>query len=390
MPQPAPKPALTEDELALLKAAYAGDLQKVEFLVANGADPNVQSNEFYDMGMHQKVTPLMGAADRGHLEIVRWLLQHQANHAAETMLTKSQGGPGTQALHFAATAGHETVVAALLDAGANPNAQGKFGRTPLTSALGEGKLACARLLLARGASASTKSKHKEFEPPLAVLASSTANTTTLVSRNDKLVPAAKDLWDQKEALFDLFQSLLAAGADPKTTGSSGNFPLHFLARRIPDDVRLPVARMLLEKGADPDALDGNGYSPLLTAAFNNSVSFARLLLKYPVDVNRLCPRGSVIDIVENNITLAKRDISGGRTDLARAESEAELRDLEAFLDVLKTRAQNGHRNLPWPSKHQNRNHSTSHLISLSSSTPAKPSGHSWPSKPPSTPSRTPT
>ena len=150
MPQPGPKPALTEDELALLKAAYAGDLQKVEFLVANGANPNVQSNEFYDMGMHQKVTPLMCAADRGHLDVVRWLLQHQVNHAAETMLTKSQGGPGAQALHFAATAGHETVVAALLDAGANPNAQGKFGRTPLTSAPGEGKLACARLLPARG------------------------------------------------------------------------------------------------------------------------------------------------------------------------------------------------------------------------------------------------
>ena len=305
-----PSPRLTEDELALLKAAYAGDLQTVESLVAKGANLNVQSNEFYEMGMHQKVTPLMCAADKGHLEIVRWLLQHQANHATETMLTKSQGGPGTQALHFAAAAGHEAVIAALLDAGANPNAQGKFGRTPLTSALGEGKLACARRLLAGGASASTKSKHKEFEPPLVALASSIANTTTMVLRNGKLVPAAKDLWDQKETLFDLFQSLLAAGADPNITGSSGRSPLHFLARRIPDDVRLRIARMLLEKGANPDALDDDGYSPLLTAAFYNSVSFARLLLEYPVDVNRLCPRGSVFDIVESNITIARSDIAG--------------------------------------------------------------------------------
>ena len=121
----------------------------------------------------------------------------------------------------------------------------------------------------REASASTLSKHKEFESPLAVLASSTANTTTLVSRNDKLVPAAKDLWDQKEALFDLFQSLLAAGADPKTTGFSGNFPRTSSPGAFQMDAcRLPVARMLLEKGADPDALDGSDYSPLLTAVFN--------------------------------------------------------------------------------------------------------------------------
>ena len=76
MPQPAAKPGLTEDELALLKAAYTGDLQAVESLVAKGANLNVQSNEFYEMGMYQKVTPLMCAADKGHLEIVRWLLQH--------------------------------------------------------------------------------------------------------------------------------------------------------------------------------------------------------------------------------------------------------------------------------------------------------------------------
>src|SRR5215467_1621377 len=190
MPKPAPRPPLTEDELALLKASYTGDLAKVQSLVAQGVNINVRSNEFYDMGVHQSVTPLMCASGQGHLELVRWLLEHQASHSAETVLTKSEGGPGTQALHFAAAAGHEAVVATLLDAGADPNAQGKLGRTPLTWALGEGKLACAALLLSRGASATTKSKHKEFQPPLVVLASAASNTTSMVARQGKLVPAA--------------------------------------------------------------------------------------------------------------------------------------------------------------------------------------------------------
>src|SRR6516165_2355647 len=51
MPKPAPRPPLTEDELALLKAAYAGDLTKVQSLVAQGINVNVQSHEFYDMGV---------------------------------------------------------------------------------------------------------------------------------------------------------------------------------------------------------------------------------------------------------------------------------------------------------------------------------------------------
>jgi hypothetical protein len=42
----APKSVLTGNELALLKAAYAGDLALVQSLVAQGVNINVQSNKF--------------------------------------------------------------------------------------------------------------------------------------------------------------------------------------------------------------------------------------------------------------------------------------------------------------------------------------------------------
>src|SRR4029079_7670459 len=126
--------------------------------------------------------------------------------------------------------------------------EGKFGRTPLTDALREGKLSCAKLLLTRGALAGAKSKHKQFESPLVVLAGSAANTTTMVARNGKLVPAGKDFWDQKEALFELIPSLLAGGADPNAKGSSREAPLASLVRRMPEEIALPIARMLIEKG----------------------------------------------------------------------------------------------------------------------------------------------
>ena len=343
-------PAPTEDELALLKAAYAGDLQKVQSLVASGVNINVQSNEFYDMGMHRDVTPLMCAAAQGHVEIVRWLLEHQANPAAETLLTKFEGGPGTQAIHFAATGGHEAIIATLLEAGANPNAQGRFGRTPLTSALGEGKINCAKLLLARGASASTRSKHKQFDPPLAVLTNGVSNTTSLVSRNGKLVPAAKDFWDQKEALFELVQMLLAGGADPNAVGSMRNSPLEMLGRRIPEDISIPLARMLIEKGANPDADEKSESSPLLTAVFYNSTAFARFLLQHPVNVNRLSQRGTVLDVAESNIKTIERDIPLARTSEIRAELEGQLQDLQLLRDLLISRGGKRQSELDLPPK----------------------------------------
>jgi len=335
--EPASHPPPTENELALLKAAYAGDLPKVQSLVAGGANVNVRSNEFYDMGRHQDVTPLMCAAEQGHLEVVRWLLEHKADHAAQTMLAKSEGGPGTQALHFAAGAGHEVVVAMLLDAGANPNAEGRYGRTPLTEALREGKLSCAQLLLARGASAAVKSKHKQFEPPLVALLAGVCNTTSLVSRNGKLLPAGKDFWDQKEDLFEIVQSLLEAGADPNAGDSTREPPLAFLGRPIPVEISLPVGEMLIAKGANPDAVRKPGDSPLMIAVLYNSADFARLLLEHPVDINRLCPRGTVLDVVESNIKTAERDIASARTNDIRKHFESLLQELKPLRDLLISR-----------------------------------------------------
>lgn len=337
MPESVSHPAPTKDEFALLQAAYAGDLQKVQSLVASGVNVNVRSNEFYDMGMHRDVTPLMCAAAQGHDQIVRLLLELQADHTAQTSLTKSEGGPGTQALHFAAAGGHEAIVAMLLDGGANRNAEGKFGRTPLTSALGEGKIGCAKLLLARGASPAVKSKHKQFDPPLVVLASGVSNTTSLVSRNGKLVPAGKDFWDQKEALFELVQTLLAGGADPNAAGPMKDTPLDLLARHIPADISIPLARMLIDKGANPDANEKSESSPLMTALFYNSTAFARFLLEHPVHVNRLSPRGTALDVVESNIKTTERDIASARTSEIRAELEAQLLDLQSLRDLLISR-----------------------------------------------------
>lgn len=88
----------------LTEAARAGDIARVRSLVARGADPNERA------GLNGW-TPLMHAIHKNQLRSV----------------------------------------AALIDAGANPNIPGLSGDTPLMMAAGYGQTPIVRLLLSRGA-----------------------------------------------------------------------------------------------------------------------------------------------------------------------------------------------------------------------------------------------
>src|SRR5262249_50167002 len=125
----------TDDERSFLTAAFTGDLAAVKSALASGVNVDAAGRDFYKMGYHQNVTALMCAADQGYLEFVQTLLVAGANVSAVMELPKSQGGAGTQALHFASRSGHEAIIAALLDAGADINAQVGDGVTPLIAAL---------------------------------------------------------------------------------------------------------------------------------------------------------------------------------------------------------------------------------------------------------------
>ena len=95
--------------------------------------------------------------------------------------------------------------------------------------------------------------------------------------------------------------LLDRGADPKAQDGGGGTPLHGAALRthwIPPGQRHgmrlyeacgneheEVARMLLERGADPRARDRDGTTPLHEAAKGGNLAVARLLLERGADVH---------------------------------------------------------------------------------------------------------
>ena len=171
---------------------------------------------------------------------------------------------------WAAAEGHEDVVSALVEIGANVNAVSKNGFTPLVFATPRTTPTSIKLLLAAGAD------------PNYTLPSGT-----------KLLIVAMAYRHTAAAL-----ALLDGGADFNVRDRAGNSPLH-VAAQVGD---LPVVKKLLENGADPNvrtprsmAAGGRGggggfrggpsgeQTPLMLAARGNHEDVMRALVAAGAD-----------------------------------------------------------------------------------------------------------
>ncbi|CAN2390143.1 Ankyrin repeat and KH, partial [Pristimantis euphronides] len=127
--------AQTEEtqETALTLACCGGFAEVTDFLVKSGADVELGCS-----------TPLMEAAQEGHLELVKYLLSAGANVHAST-------ATGDTALTYACENGHTDVAEALLQASAHLEHESEGGRTPLMKAARAGHLCTVQFLICKGA-----------------------------------------------------------------------------------------------------------------------------------------------------------------------------------------------------------------------------------------------
>lgn len=120
----------------LLRAAKAGDIQAMQLLLANGADPNLATE--------RGVNGLMLAAGLGTTEqdtTGRYKTAPQAIEAIEIFLAAgldidAVDERGRTALHGAALQGFDAIVQALAERGASLDIEDEDGFTPLDTALG--------------------------------------------------------------------------------------------------------------------------------------------------------------------------------------------------------------------------------------------------------------
>lgn len=87
---------------------------------------------------------------------------------------------------------------------------------------------------------------------------------------------------------DLVAYLLSQGADVQAVNAQNETPLHTIALRDTSDIvpdHLAVLDLLLAAGADIDALDQDGHSPLACTYVGANIAVARRLIKHGADVN---------------------------------------------------------------------------------------------------------
>lgn len=118
------------------RAACDGVVDALDALLES-SDADV--NQINDAG----VTPLMLAAQQGHMGALRWLLNHKAQVNAVDLNQCT-------ALFFAVEASHEDACGLLLAWNADIEARHKYGHTPLMLAAHYGQQAAVGLLLDEG------------------------------------------------------------------------------------------------------------------------------------------------------------------------------------------------------------------------------------------------
>ncbi|KAJ6437271.1 ankyrin repeat protein [Purpureocillium lavendulum] len=165
---------------------------------------------------------------------------------ASTNIAPIHADDGTP-LHVAACHGFTSMVAKLLDRGADYAQLDPCSSTPLGLAVWGGHMETTRLLL--GKCPDTTGHFTTGEPMLCAVAGSCTK--------------------------EMMMLLLQHGADPNESGSEGAFPL----QRAAEDGNMTAVRILLDHGAVVDAQCSRGRTALHEAVYIESVDTVKLLLE---------------------------------------------------------------------------------------------------------------
>jgi ankyrin repeat protein len=138
---------------ALLLAAQAGDQATVDVLLAEGMQP--------DAGGYQGDSPLSVACGRGHIGMVRSLIE-----TGYTDLQREEGVGESTPLMAALKAGHQEIVYVLLATGTKLDAMRYKGDTPLSIACENGYIGIVRSLIEVGCVDMRTEEVKDQKTPL--------------------------------------------------------------------------------------------------------------------------------------------------------------------------------------------------------------------------------
>jgi len=295
-------------------AALENSPEVLRLLLSN--HPKTKRVDYINAENNQGNTPLHYAATRGHLQVIKVLVEERNPYRANVNAQNNDGG---SPLHSAAYNGHKDAVAQLISSGADSNVEDNKGNTPLHSAACYGHKDAIAQLISSGADSNAENNEGSTSLHYAAF------------------------YGNKDAVAQLISS----GADSNVEDNKGNTPLHYAVYQDHQE----VARLLVYGKADVNSKSLKGWTPLKYAAYKGESDIVDLFVtgrRYqssaynpefsPLNIAVLKGHLEVVKILVANI----EDTEGAKKDLNSAWVLAKSLEEIDISDYLGCRADNGH------------------------------------------------
>jgi len=285
----------------LFWAAIKGNSAAVRVLIYYFADINAKSKSGF--------TPLHAASRYGHIEVMHLLLKAHAK-------VNERDDDDNTPLFYAIQSENPKAVALLLDHGADVDIQNKGGKTPLYEAIVYNSAPVVGLLIKHKAAVNNINSKKGLTPLSRALMSSTINTAIalmLYAAGARLNINPFNIF--VHAIFqhnmDTLRLLVGIGANINATDDQGFTPL-YAAIQI-DDIN--TTNYLIKHKANVNSRDNAGNTPLMSAIVNtDNVNLVQSLISHGAHINVENNDGAtplLIAIQLNRIAFVKALLNAG-------------------------------------------------------------------------------
>ncbi|XP_068903743.1 serine/threonine-protein phosphatase 6 regulatory ankyrin repeat subunit B-like [Tenebrio molitor] len=274
-------------------AANYGKIESVQELVKNGANLNAKDIE--------NCAPLYYCIQNSHYEVAKFLLDNG-----------STIDDGAELLCRAAMSDFPDGISLLLERGVSVNAKNAEGKTSLHWASFEGSNKCVKVLLAAGADPNCTDNLKSSPLMCAIMRSNYKVAECLINAGSDVNLKCEGTTPLHLAVShgDIFSTILLVrhGADVNATDGNGFTPLHFVS--LSDETVMELqelfreysehhekmyisyngedcAKELLQNVANVNQKDIKGCTPLHLACQKKLSNLIRIFLEYGADTNAL-------------------------------------------------------------------------------------------------------
>ncbi|XP_021712114.1 uncharacterized protein LOC5564954 isoform X2 [Aedes aegypti] len=252
-------------------AAGKGNIEMVKLLIDHNANIDTKDDE--------GCTPLHYASRNGNLEMVKLLIDNRAN-------VDTTQNEGWTPLHYASQNGHIDVVKLLIDNRANVDTTQNEGCTPLHKAAENGHLDVVKLLIDNKANVDTA--QSEGWTPLHY-ASRNGNlelVKLLIDNRANVDTAQYEGWTplhyaSRNGQLDVVKLLIDNRANVDTTQNEGCTPLHYASQ----NGNLELVKLLIDNRANVDTAQYEGWTPLHYASQNGQLDVVKLLIDNRANVD---------------------------------------------------------------------------------------------------------